>query len=49
MILTHPTALNLSNFKMVEAMELKVSSQDPLEWHHHLPTKFHENLPVQSY
>jgi hypothetical protein len=34
---------------MVEDMGLKIKHQGTLQWHH-LPTKFHENLPsVQSY
>jgi hypothetical protein len=32
---------------MVEVMGLKIVSSRSLEWHH-LPTKFHENLPVSS-
>jgi hypothetical protein len=28
-------------------MGLKLSHQGPLHWHH-LPSKFHENLPVSS-
>jgi hypothetical protein len=39
----HFTALNLSNFKIIEAMGLKLAYQGPLEWHY-LPTKFHENV-----
>jgi hypothetical protein len=36
--------MNLNNFKMTEAMGLKVITLSTLEWHH-LLTKFHENLP----
>jgi hypothetical protein len=36
----HVTILNFNNFKMIEAMGLKLSLQGPLEWHH-LPSKFH--------
>jgi hypothetical protein len=44
----HLTTLNLSNFKMVEAMGLKIiASRSPFEWHY-LRTKFHENLPSGS-
>jgi hypothetical protein len=39
--------LNLNHLKMVEAMGCKIMHQGPLEWHH-LPTTFHENLPVGS-
>jgi hypothetical protein len=35
--------LNLNNFKMIEAMGLKIIAWGPVEWHY-LPTKFHENL-----
>jgi hypothetical protein len=41
------TNLNLNHYKMVDAMGLKLLHQGPLEWHH-LPTKFHENLPISS-
>jgi hypothetical protein len=36
--------MNLNNFKMTEAMGLKIITLSTLEWHH-LLTKFHENLP----
>jgi hypothetical protein len=42
----HLTTLDLSNFKMIEAMGLKLLHRGPLEWHLH--TKFHENLPGSS-
>jgi hypothetical protein len=32
---------------MVEDMGLKLLHQGPLEWHH-LPTKYHEDLPSGS-
>jgi hypothetical protein len=41
------TTLNLSNFKTVKAMGLKIMHQGPLEWHY-LLTKFNENLPSGS-
>jgi hypothetical protein len=42
------TNLNISHFKMgEEAMGLKIIASRSLEWHH-LPTKFHENLPSSS-
>jgi hypothetical protein len=37
----HLATLNLNNFKMIEAMGLKI------EWHY-LPTKFNETLPSGS-
>jgi hypothetical protein len=40
----HPTNVNVSLFKMIEAMVLKIFHRGPSEWHH-LRTKFHENLP----
>jgi len=43
----HLTNLNLNNFKMIEAMGLKLLHRGPLEWHY-LRTKFHENLPSGS-
>jgi hypothetical protein len=42
-----PNNVNLSNFKMIEAMGLKILHRGPLEWHY-LCTKFHENLPSGS-
>jgi hypothetical protein len=42
-----PTALNLSHFKMVEDMGLKLLHRGPLEWQH-LGTKFYETLPSGS-
>jgi hypothetical protein len=43
----HPTTLNLNNFKMNEAMGLKLLHRGPLAWHY-LRTKLHENLPSGS-
>jgi PIN domain nuclease of toxin-antitoxin system len=43
----HVTTLNLNNFKIIEAMGLKLLHRDPLEWHY-LRTKFHEILPSGS-
>jgi hypothetical protein len=43
----HLTALNPNNFKMIEAMGLKLLHRGPLEWHY-LCTKFHEILPSSS-
>jgi hypothetical protein len=42
-----PNKLNINNFKMTEAMRLKILHRDPLEWHY-LHTKFHENRPNSS-
>jgi hypothetical protein len=39
--------LSLSNFKIIEAMGLKLLHRGPLEWHYIL-TKFHENIPSCS-
>jgi hypothetical protein len=41
------TSLNLSYFKIVGAMELKLTCRDSLEGQHFL-TKFNENLPTGS-
>jgi hypothetical protein len=41
------TNLNLNHFKMIEARGLKLMHRGLVEWHH-LPTNFHENLPVGS-
>jgi hypothetical protein len=41
------TTLNLSHFKMIEAMGLKNIARGPLEWYC-LSTKFDENLPSGS-
>jgi hypothetical protein len=41
------TTLNLSDFKMIEAMGLKLLHRGPLEWNYIL-TKFHEILPSGS-
>jgi hypothetical protein len=38
---------SINNFKMIEAMGLKLLHRDPLEWHY-LCTKFHGNLPSGS-
>jgi hypothetical protein len=40
----HLTTLSLNNFKMIEAMGLKILHLNSLDWHY-LRTKFHENLP----
>jgi hypothetical protein len=45
--MAHFTSFNLNNFKMVEAMELKLLNIGHLKWHH-FPTAFHENLPSSS-
>jgi hypothetical protein len=37
----HLTTFNLNNFKMVEAMGLKMMYRDPLEWNH-FPIKHHQ-------
>jgi hypothetical protein len=42
--MAHLTTLSLSNFKMIEAVGLKII-QGPLEWHY-LCTKFHEIYQV---
>lgn len=39
--------LKLNYFKIVESMALKLLHRNPLECHH-LPTIFHENIPVRS-
>jgi hypothetical protein len=44
---SHFTSFNLNNFKMFEAMELKLLNTGHLKWHH-FPTAFHENLPSSS-
>jgi hypothetical protein len=43
----HLTTLNLNNFKMIEAMGLKICLRGPPEWHY-FRTKFHEILPSGS-
>jgi hypothetical protein len=40
-------ALNLNNFKTIEAIGLKIIASWSLEWHY-LHTKFHQNLPCGS-
>jgi hypothetical protein len=40
----HLASMNLSNFKIIEAMGLQIIHRGHLEWHS-LCTKFHENLP----
>jgi hypothetical protein len=47
LIVQLPPFLNLNNFKMIQAMRLKLLQPGPLEWHY-LLTKFHENLPSGS-
>jgi hypothetical protein len=47
LIKAHFTNMNLNNFKMIEAMGLKIISTRSPEWHH-FPTKFHENIPSSS-
>jgi hypothetical protein len=41
------TTLNLNNFKIIEAIGLKLLYPGSLEWHY-LHTKFRENLPSGS-
>jgi hypothetical protein len=41
------TNLILNNFKIIEAMGLKLLHRGPLEWYY-LRTKFHENVPRDS-
>jgi hypothetical protein len=43
----HLKILNFNNFKIIEAIELKIMHQFPLEWHY-LRTKFHEIIPSGS-
>jgi hypothetical protein len=42
-----PHKFEPSNFKIVQAMKLKLLHRGPLEWYQ-LCTKFHENLPISS-
>jgi hypothetical protein len=46
-IKAHLTILNLSNFKIIDAMGLELLHRGLLEWYY-LLTKFHENLTSGS-